>query len=258
MRNSIAIGLAVGAVLWLSSPARCGEQEQLKTLIAQAIEAKGGAARLARLKAAVWKSRGTRPDRTSHATLYGQLPDQFRLESERTTDGKTTRFVKIINGDRGWTQEGSGPLQPMDPEELAQTRMIFFHKHLDTTLLPLRDKGVQLEALGESQMEGRMIVGVKVRYPGYPTFSLFFDKESKLLLKSAMAIPGAEPGKESLLEYHYGDYREIGGVKLAGKTRTVRDGKMIGEVDILEFTPRKELPTRLFLPSEEGGKVPGY
>jgi hypothetical protein len=57
------------------------------------------------------------------------------------------------------------------------------------------------------------------------------------------------------LEYYYSDYKDFGGVKLARKTRRVVDGKDLGEVEIVEFTPKKRLPSYHFQPPEGGGKA---
>jgi outer membrane lipoprotein-sorting protein len=245
MRNNdwaLAAGLSL---LLAGGAARADEPERLKALVEEAIKAKGGEARLIELQAAVWKSRGTGPERTTRATLYGQLPDKFRLESERTTDGKTTRFVKVINGDRGWAVEG-GKVRALTAEEMAQTRETFYHKHLDTTLLPLKDKEVELAGLDESTVEGRRALGLRVRRPGRPDLKLYFDKETKLLLKSEMTTKGREGGKGTRLEYVYGDYQDFDGIKLARKLKRFADGKPVGEVELVEFRPRAGLERHVF------------
>jgi hypothetical protein len=244
---------AAGLFLLLAGEAaRADEQERLRGLVEEAIKAKGGEARLTELQAAVWKSRGAGPERTTRATLYGQLPDKFRLESERTAGGKTVRFVKVINGDRGWAVEG-GRVRAMTAQELAQAKATFYHKQLDTTLLPLRDEGVKLAGLGESQVGDRQAVGVAVSRAGFPDVRLYFDKKTKMLLKSEMGVREGAGGKESLVEYHYSDYQDFGGMKLARRTQRVVDGKPFGQVDITEFTPKKSLPSHYFLPPTGGG-----
>jgi hypothetical protein len=247
-------GLAAGLCLLLAGgAARADEQGQLKALVEEAIKAKGGESRLADLQAAVWKSQGTGPERTTRATLYGQLPDKFRLESERTVDGKTTRFVKVINGKRGWTVEG-GKVREMTAEQMAETRETFYHKHLDTTLLPLKDREVELAALPEARVEGRAALGLRVRRLGQPDLKLYFDKETKLLLKSEMTSKAKGGGKGTHLEYLYSDYQDFDGIRLARKLKRFADGKPVGEVEIVEFRPRPNLERHLFeRPVPEGG-----
>jgi hypothetical protein len=253
MRTNKAALAAGLALLLAAGAARADEQGQLKALVEEAIKAKGGEARLIELQAAVWKSQGTGPERTTRATLYGQLPDKFRLESERTVDGKTTRFVKVINGKRGWTIEG-GRVREMTAEQMAQTRETFYHKHLDTTLLPLKDKDVELAVLPEARVEGRAAVGLRVRRPGQPDLKLYFDKQTKLLLKSEMTAKGKDGGKGTHLEYFYSDYQDFDGIKLARKLKRFADGKPQGEVEIVEFRPRPSLERHLFeRPVPEGG-----
>jgi hypothetical protein len=237
--------LAAGLMLLASGAARADEPARLKALVEEAIKAKGGEGRLVELQAAVWKSQGTGPERTTRATLYGQLPDKFRLESERTVNGKTTRFVKVINGERGWAVAG-GRVRAMTAAEMAQTRETFYHKHLDTTLLPLKDKEVELAGLGESRVEGRPAVGLRVRRPGQPDLKLYFDKQTKLLLKSEMTSKARDGGKGTHLEYYYSDYQDFDGIKLARKLKRFADGKPQGEVEIVEFRPRPRLEQHLF------------
>jgi hypothetical protein len=250
MRNHVYLALAALALSLRPGPAGAAEKEDLKALVEEAIAARGGAARLEKLRAAVWKSEGVKPTRTSRAVLYGQLPGKFRLESARTEDGKTTLFVKIINGDRGWTLQ-DGKAVPMSREELAQTRDTFYHKRLDATLLPLRDKDVRLKALGESKVDGRAVVGVKVSRKGYPDVSLYFDKKTKLLLKSERQVMGPN-GKPVPHELHYSDYKDHKGVKVARRTRVVVAGKAVGDVRITEFETFPKLDESLFLPLGAG------
>jgi hypothetical protein len=247
MRTGVWVFLPACLLLALTDPVLAAEQEEIQALVQQAIKARGGEARLAQLQAAVWKTRGSFNGRTSRATLYGQLPDKFRLESESVVDGKTVRFVRIVNGDRGWVLNGSKG-RPMSAEELAQVKGTFDHKNLDTTLLGLRESGADLSLLGESRVGGRPVIGLKVRRRGRPDLALYFDKETKLLLKSRRQVKDGASGRLVTLEYFYDDYQDFGGVKIARKTRQVRDGKVFAETDVQKFEPRKRLESHLFMP----------
>jgi hypothetical protein len=103
------IGLAAWTLAGPAGALLAGEREEIKALVEEAIAARGGAERLKGVRAAVWKSEGATPTRTSRATLYGQVPGMFRLESERTQGGRTTLFVKVINGDKGWLVRRARP-----------------------------------------------------------------------------------------------------------------------------------------------------
>jgi hypothetical protein len=252
MRHPTWLLLAPLALLGARPLALADEAKEIKALVSQAIAARGGAARLEKLRAAVWKSEGERPGRSTRATLYGEVPGKFRLESRRTVDGKTHLFIKIVNGDRGWIIEG-GKTRPMSREELALTRRTFYHKHLDATLLPLRDKGVTIKALGDSIVEGKPVVGIQVSRKGFPDSRMYFGKKTKLLVKSARQVEDSM-GKTMLQELHYSDYREHDGIKIAHRTRRVVDGRPEADVKITEFNIRKSLDPSLFLPVEGGEK----
>jgi hypothetical protein len=251
MRDHAWLALVALALPWQVGFARAGETEDTKALVDQVIAAHGGAARLAKLRAAVWKTEGVRPGRTTRATLYGQLPGKFRLESERTANGRTILFVKIINGDRGWTLE-EGKAVPMSRAELAQVRDTFYHKQMDATLLPLRDKEVTLQLLGESKVDGHTVVGLKVSRKEFPEVRMYFDQKTKLLVKSERQVRGQASSKTARFEQHYSDYREHNGVKLAHRTRRFVEGKDAGDVRITSFEVRSDLGPALFLPPESG------
>jgi hypothetical protein len=146
----------------------------------------------------------------------------------------------------------------MTGEELTEVRETFYQKHLDATLMPLRDKGVRLSLLGDSTVEGKPVVGLKVSRKGMPDVSLYFDKQTKLLLKSERLVKDKSTGKSARLELLYSDYEEVGGVKLARRTRRVLGGKPAGDVRITEFQLRPSLDESLFQPpvEESGAKKP--
>src|SRR5262245_46907400 len=118
MRAWIWMGLAASLIVGPLSLVQAGEQEEIKAIVDAAIAARGGEAKLKGVRAGVWKSEGISPGRTTRASLYGQVPGQFRLESERFENGRITLFVKIINGDKGWTSEG-GRIRPMTRDEMT-------------------------------------------------------------------------------------------------------------------------------------------
>jgi hypothetical protein len=241
------MGLAASLIIGPLSLVRAGEQEEIKAIVDAAIAARGGEAKLKGVRAAVWKSEGISPARTTRASLYGQVPGQFRLESERFENGRVTLFIKIINGDKGWTSEG-GRIRPMTKDEMTEVKQTFYFKHLDATLLPLRDKEVRISRMGESKVEGRAVVGLKVSRKGMPDAQLYFDKQSMLLVKSEHEVLDKTTGKKVRHEIVYDDYQVVDGVKFARHTRRYQEGKPTGDVRITQFELRPKLDDHLFKP----------
>jgi hypothetical protein len=247
MRAYIRMGLAVLVIVGPMSLVPAGEPEEIKAVVDAAIAARGGEAKLKGVRAAVWKSEGISPTRATRASLYGQVPGQFRLESERFENGKITLFIKIINGDKGWTTEG-GRVRAMTKDEMTEVKQTFYFKHLDATLLPLRDKDVRVSRLGESKIEGRAVVGLKVSRKGMPDAQLYFDKHTMLLVKSEHEVLDETTGKKARHEVVYDDYQVVDGVKFARHTRRYLDGKLTGDVRITQFELRPKLDDHLFKP----------
>jgi hypothetical protein len=120
--------------------------------------------------------------------------------------GTTVDIVRVTDGDKTW-QLANGQVtdEPPDPNKKARV-----HRDRVTSLVPLlKEKEYKLAPLDEVKVEGRPALGVKVSREGYPDVSLYFDKETGLLVKSGMRDKTAWMDKEGLQETVYQDYREL-------------------------------------------------
>ena len=72
----------------------------------------------------------------------------------------------------------------------------------------LTDKGFTFASLADAQVEGRPVQGFKVSCKDRPDVSLFFDKETGLLVKYGYRAPKTGAAKEVLREIILSDYRE--------------------------------------------------
>jgi hypothetical protein len=223
---------------------RADEPPEVKAVLDKAIAAVGGADKLAQLKAGVWTTRAA--GRQSETKLYGQLPGQFRLESERVVDGKPITVVRVIDGKSGWVKDADG-VRPMSAEQVAGMKATYYHKAAAQVLLPLREPGTTLTPLGESTINDRPVVGVRVLRKDVPEMKLFFDKETGLVVKSEARVRERPNTNEAVVEDFYSDYREINlGVKLPFKTKTVRDGRPVRETEMTGFRAAPKLDEGLF------------
>jgi hypothetical protein len=224
MAAALAIFL-VSLVLWL----RLSALGDAKGIIDKAIKASGGPTKV---KAQTWSEKGTNYETGTPqpytAELALQLPDQFRL---RTGDS-----IVFVNRDKGWLVGGNN-CKEMTKEELASHKESVYWARV-TSLLPLSDKEFTLTPLGESKLDDRAVLGVKVSSKGHHDVFLFFDKTTNLLAKSVQTIkvehPGGEVGGRSptpptVVNYEtfYSDYRAVQDVQVAMKVVIKRDGKLI-------------------------------
>jgi hypothetical protein len=204
-----------------------------------AIQAHGGEKNLAKLKAESWKIKGRiyEGDEVMFFTCewFVQPPHRLRENLELVVDGKPARFVRVIDGDKGWLRVDD-QVGELEKGEFAENKQELF-AHWITTLLPLRDPAFQLAPLGESVVEGRPAVGVRVSHKDYRDVNLFFDRDKGLLLKEEMRGKG-QTGKEAVQETCFFDYREIDGVQSPRRFVGKRDGKTYIDGEVSDYSPR--------------------
>lgn len=243
--------LVLCCLLGLPGLVSAQEVRDAQKIVDQALAAGGGEARLSNLKAAVWKTRAvahfTGSPVPSTGTLYGQLPNSFRRESTSVRDGKSETRVYIVNGNRGWSKQGD-EVKSLTDQELLAEKDTFFHKQAALTLVPLKGKGVDLQYVGEDKVEGRPVAVVRAKKQGFHDITLYFDKSSHLVVKSEGVALDARTGKETKLEHYYSQHKDFDGIKYPTKTVTLRDGKLMLEVETLEFKPQSQIEASKFLP----------
>src|SRR5207253_9470400 len=105
-------------------------------------------------------------------------------------------------------------------------------------------KTFDLTTLGESKVNDKPVVGVKVAAENHRELKMFFDKESSLLLKTEHTLD--ESGKEVVQEEYYSDYKEIEGYQRPRKLVVFRQGKKILEAELVEVTYLDKVDETLF------------
>jgi zinc protease len=241
---------AVAALLLSSGyavPAPAPESiREVQTIISRAMQAKGGADNVQKYQAATYKFTGSLQDGALDVTVSGtsqeQAPDKAVLKMTLSIGAVATPFTQVIASDKGW-QSINGVTSDMDKEAMAEAREEMNASSL-ADLHGLRGKGVELSSLGESKIEGKSVVGVRVARAGYRDVKLFFGTDKWLLLK--METRSKEAGADFVQETLYGDYRNISGVMIPFKVSVKRDGKHHMTMEISEATLAEKLPDGTF------------
>jgi hypothetical protein len=101
-------------------------------------------------------------------------------------------------------------------------------------LLPLRDKAYELSALGESKVNGKAAVGLRVAKKGVKDVNLYFDKESGLMAKVERRTLDVSSGQEVTEERIITEYQKIDNMPVAKKVTVNRDGKKFMEAEVVE------------------------
>jgi hypothetical protein len=222
--------LAAGLLLLSASVARA--DDTAKAIISKAIQAHGGAEKLAKLRVRQEKTKATsesdgQPVAVTRDTLV-DLPDRWKVVQESERQGRKVTNVFGINGDKGWADFGKGPMELKGG--LKGVRQQYYV--LSFTPL-LKDQRFKLSALEEAKVNDRPALGVKASAPDEVAIELYFDKESGLLVMSRRRVPSNM--QELNLETLYSGYKETEGVKWPWKRVFYRDGNRTGEEEITEL-----------------------
>jgi len=233
MRKAISVLLILGLLVWTGA-ARSGDATDARAIIDKAIKAAGGEEKLKRHQATTFSEKGTyygMGDGLPYTGAYHvQWPDQFKMEIQGV-------FTIVLNKDKGWMNFG-GESKELSKEELANH--IKDHKAgWISTLLPLKDKAFMLSVVGETQVEKKPAIGVKVTRKDYPEVSLYFDKESGRLVKNEYRSFAQDMMKEVNLEHYYSDYKEMDGAQVPTRLIVKRDGKLFIDAMVVELKAGK-------------------
>jgi hypothetical protein len=249
MRHVLTGFIAAALIFQLSGPARGEDKGQAGPIIDKAIQAVGGEANLHKFKGATWKAKGTfyglgeGLPYTSEAA--SQLPDKMRTKVEGEFNGQKFDIVTVINHDKAWRKMG-GDSMALEGDQLEEAKEEAYAAYV-TTLAPLKDSSYTLTSLGDSKVDGHAVVGVKVSSKGHRDISLFFDKDSGILLKSERKVKDTMGGGDELMqETLYSDYKDIEGVKHPMKVTIKRDGKKFIEQENSDMKLAEKLDDKLF------------
>jgi hypothetical protein len=249
MTRMLAAACAVALWLGASCAARADDQKDLSDLVAKAVKAHGGADNIAKAKIIIMKGKGKFYGINEDGIPYGgtwsiQDPDRIRVEIEGEVMGQKFKFVHGFDKDTGWTLMDD-KVQDDSKEQVAETKETMHAGRL-ARLIGLNDKECKLSAVGESKVNDRPAIGVRVECKGYQDVSLFFDKETNQLVKMERRATDVQMNKEFTEETLYGDFKKVNGVLVSHKQTIKRDGKVYVENETTEFEVKDKLDDKLF------------
>jgi hypothetical protein len=225
MRTIVA---TLGCVcLFTTGTASANDRDDALAVIDQAIQARGGAEALAKVHIAVRSSEGVLYQGGVEVPFTDQttsdLPDRWR---EAVEIDKKVPYTVAITGDKGW-QSSVGTVSDLGPERLKEMREEMYVSWLET-LLPLKKDGFDLAPLPEAKVNEQPAVVVKVTSKGHADASLYFDKQTHLLVK--VERMSEEAGLKLPKEYLLSDYKDFDGVKMPTRVVETLAGKKAMEV----------------------------
>ncbi|HLN27672.1 MAG TPA: hypothetical protein VK395_08000 [Gemmataceae bacterium] len=245
MRSIMLLACVAGVVFGVAGVSRAEEQAQ--AVINKAIKARGSEEALSKYKAVTFKGKGV---------FYGfgdgiaykieaaeQLPNRHREVINADSQGNSIKRILVVNDDSGWLNLNDS-LQELDKDKLDKEKAPL-HANFVASLVPLKDKSYTLKYLGDSKQGDRLLVGVKVSSKGNKDVSLYFDKDTGLLVKAAYKGYNAS-GEEGNQEAIFSDYKEFDGLKEPTKITIKHNGDKYNEIETTELQHHEKLDDGVF------------
>jgi hypothetical protein len=236
------------ALVLLFGPGIVRADDNPQQLLELAITAHGGEANLAKYPARTWKAKGNVHVGEKPISFTGEWAndgiDKMRWAIQAKDGEQQFQFVNILNGEQGWRKTGDN-VMALSEQELTNERNAA-HLTWVARLVPLKDKAYTLTMLKEITVDNRPAVGFNVARQGYKEVKLYFDKQTRLLVKAeyqSFDIPSSrEIDAESLLS----DHKEVQGVKVPMKTVYKRQGTVFVETENTEVKFHEKLDAGIF------------
>jgi hypothetical protein len=238
MRRVVPFLIIAPLVMASTATAYETQEAEARRVVEKALRALGGKEKLAGVKAATFKTKGkfywfgAGTDFTGEMAVQGLAKARTVMTFEFM--GKKQTIVAVVYGDKGWVK-ANDVVTEIDQKTLAVQTGDHGYITEMAMLLPLArgDKGATLAPVGDGKVGGRPTTGVEISRKNYPTVRLSFDKDTALPLK--LEWKASVEGKQETHDILLGDYKEIGGLKVAMKLTARRNGKVFYEYEVSDF-----------------------
>lgn len=237
------LGLLAG-VAWLPAQPVDG-----RAIIEKAIQAHGGADKLAKLNIAAVKVKGTAEFMDIRIQFTGQslyqLPDKSKVTMELEQRGKKVRTIQVCDGQNAWMIV-MDKIVDLEGEHLQAVKEDGYARQAETLVPLLKDKDYTLTVAGEQKVNGQPAIGIKVQAKGRKDIDFWFDKATGLLVKSARVSFDSNTMKPATFLTIYSDFKDFNGLRLASKEVITKDGEKYMEVEVLEIKPLEKIAAKEF------------
>jgi hypothetical protein len=250
MRHVLWAGLGVVLLGAAAGQVRAGgDAAEMKQILARAIKAAGGEAKVAKLRAMGWKGTAAFTVGDQQLSLKHDVSaqgwDQYRLDLEIQVNGNGRPILLVLNGDKIWVSV-DGKARDISKDREANFVRGFLYALRLPQMLPAvgRDKEAKLSHLGELKVGDCDAVGLSISRKGRPDVSLFFDKKNGLPVKSATRLKTPDR-QEKDFEFLFTDYKDFDGLKHFTKITVRVDGQDY-VTELSEVQVHDELDSSLF------------
>jgi outer membrane lipoprotein-sorting protein len=248
------LGLAVAV---LAAGTAAADDRAAIAVVKKAIDAHGGADNLNKYKAGKTKMSGEVSvggmDIEFTGTLAFSLPDRYKLVINAELAGEKMVMEQVVKGDEIKTfLKVGGEAVPLgdleDQKEEAKTAAVLQDAEQLTPLLDA--KKFTLKSASDADVNGKKAAVVVVQPKALKKeVTMFFDKESGLLLKTAHKTTDRnEAGdKTEILEESYAEeYKKVKGIQVPLRATVYHDGKKFMTVKLSDYEVLEKLEDKEF------------
>jgi hypothetical protein len=213
----VVVFLATTALAQAKGSALTAEQ-----IVDRNAEARGGAEAWRKIQTMAWSGHiEASGNSTPSVPFLMQLkrPDMTRFEIVM----QNSKTARIFNGHKGWkvrtSRDGGPEVVDFTPVEVS---FALDAAGLDGPLMDYKAKGVNVEAQGMGDVEGRRAYQLRVTLPSGAIQQVWIDAQSFLELKYDRQVRSAN-GQSSVVSVYYRQYQQVEGLTLP---MTIETGNM--------------------------------
>jgi hypothetical protein len=230
------------AIILAPTSSRADDKDDIKAIVEKAIKAAGGEDKL-KEKSVTMKIKGKfyglGEEGVDYTLNMTNAPTKRRMELEASG----FKFTQVFNGEKGW-KKINDDVMDMDKDDIAEAKEQLYQEKVGSLVPLLKDKDLKLSTLGETKVNKKPAVGIKVSSKDHRDIDLFFDKDTGLLVKTEATVK--DMGNEYKHESIMSDYKDFDGHKVPTKILINRDGKKYVDGETVEFKQHDKLDDNLF------------
>jgi hypothetical protein len=241
---------ALAAVFVFLPCARAQDEEKIRKLFVDAVQAMGGDA-FSRVTDTVSEGNYFAFNREGDSSGlikfndWTKLPDKNRSE---LGNRKKERDVQVFNLEKneGWILEGQKPTREATPEEMKQFRNSVKHNIDNIFRSRWKDPANKLFYMGPGEGTEVRLEVVKLLDPENDEMLIYFDRASKLPAKIEYKSIDTKRGINLRMVEEFSQWHVVDGVNSPLRVDTYRNGYRASQVFVLKIAYNTNLPDSFF------------
>lgn len=176
-----------------------------------------------------------------------QFPDRllrsFEITSIREGMAETEKRTYLFDGQQAWVKTGDGEFEPSPVEDRITD---LFPLLVLRDLITLCSSKYTLSRQDDVTINSRPLIVVSVNRDQQLLSNLYFDKDTKLLVRTSFVDRNPRSNVDGNFEIEYSDFRSYTGITLPMKVIEYVDGKVYIQKTVQRFQPMEKIDPAVF------------